>query len=46
MLESFEKPLPDSIELFLNEEDIWSSYVNQVLGEKASFILKTFLVEP
>ncbi|AFU17513.1 ATP-dependent endonuclease of the OLD family-like protein (plasmid) [Bacillus thuringiensis MC28] len=32
MLESFEKPLPDSIELFLNEEDIWSSYVNQVLG--------------
>ncbi|EPC8419176.1 endonuclease [Bacillus wiedmannii] len=32
MLESFEKTLPDSIELVLNEKDIWSSYVNQVLG--------------
>lgn len=32
MLESFEQPLPDSINIFSNEEDIWSSYVSQALG--------------
>ncbi|MGF1437400.1 AAA family ATPase [Bacillus thuringiensis] len=32
MLESFDQPVPDSIEIIANEENMWSLYVSQALG--------------
>ncbi|MCU0095260.1 AAA family ATPase [Bacillus sp. OR9] len=36
MLESFDQSVPDSIKIFSNEENIWSSYVSQALGIEKS----------
>ncbi|OJD46186.1 endonuclease [Bacillus sp. 4048] len=36
VLESFDQSLPDHVEIFSDEENIWSSYVEQALGVEQS----------